>query len=72
MNLDQNEPIKTSKVRRIINQLRSKYKEGIPISVIEAKSEAAGIDADFVETFIEREKELERLYTPEDDKVDIT
>lgn len=72
MNLDQSDPIKTSRIRRIINQHRSKYKEGIPVSAVKAKSEVAGIDADFVEKFIDREKELGRLYSPEDDKIDVT
>lgn len=72
MDFDERHPIKTSKTRRIINQHRSKYKEGIPVSAIKAKSEAAGIDVEFVEEFIEREKELGRLYSPEDGKIDIT
>jgi hypothetical protein len=72
MDLDQTEPIKTSRVRRIINQHRSKYPEGIPISVIKVKSEGAGIEVEFVDKFIEREKELGRLYSPDDGKVDVT
>lgn len=72
MSLDQTEPIKTSRIRRIINQHRSKYQDGIPISVVKAKSESAGIERDFVEKFIERERELGRLYCPEDEKIDVT
>lgn len=72
MDLDQSDPIKTSRVRRIINQHRSKYPDGIPISVIKAKTEAAGIDGDFVDEFIESEKELGRLCSPEDGKIAVT
>lgn len=72
MSLDQSDPIKSSRVRRIINQHRSRYKEGIPVSVIKTKSEAAGIDREFVEEFIEHEKKLDRLYSPEDGKVSVT
>lgn len=72
MDLDQSDPIKTSRIRRIINQQRSKYREGIPISVIKAKSESIGIETEFVDEFIESEKELGRLYSPDDGKVDVT
>jgi hypothetical protein len=72
MDLDQSHPVETSRIRRIINQHRSRYPDGIPISVVKAKSESAGIETEFVDKFIEREKELGRLYSPAADKIDVT
>lgn len=72
MNLDETDPIKTSRVRRIINQHRSRYQDGIPTTVITAKAETAGIEPEFVEEFLVHETERGRLYSPENGKIDVT
>lgn len=60
---------KFRKIMEIIDELEEDYGEGAPIGAVKEEARAEGIDREFVEEMIEREKKKGRLYSPSEELI---
>lgn len=60
---------KFRKVMDIIDELEEEYGEGAPIEAVKEEARAEGIDRDFVDEMIRREKSKGRLYSPSEELI---
>ncbi len=60
---------KFRKIMEIIEELEEDYGEGAPIGAVKEEARAEGIDREFVEEMIEREKKKGRLYSPSEELI---
>jgi len=66
---DRSQEDKASVFMEIVRSLEEEYPEGVPIESVKAEAEAEGIDADFVDEFMERGKREGRLYSPSEGEI---
>ncbi len=60
---------KFRKVMDIIDEVEEDYGEGAPIDVVKEEARAEGIDRDFVDEMIKKEKKNGRLYSPSEELI---